>query len=48
MPCADEDEIPDQREPRRRQRDVPLGVSRFEQARAVIADGLTLPAVANP
>ena len=47
VPGADEDEIPDQREPRRRKRDGPLGVSRFEQALAVFADGMPLPAVAN-
>ena len=41
MPCADEDEIPDQREPRRRKRDGP-GASRFEQALAVFADGMPL------
>ena len=47
MPCSDEDEIPDQREPRRRQREGPTGVSGFEQALAVFADGMPLSAVAN-
>ena len=46
MPCAGEDEIPDQREPRRRQGEGPTGVSRFEQALAVVADGMPLLAVA--
>ena len=44
---ADEDEIPDQRQPRRRQREAPMRVSCFEQALAVFADGMPLAAVAN-
>ena len=47
VPGSDEDEIPDQREPGRRQREAPLRVSGFEQALAVVADGVSLPAVAN-
>ena len=48
IPCSDDDEIPDKREPRRRQSEGPTGVSGFEQALAVFADGMPLPAVANP
>ena len=47
MPGAAEDEIPDQREPGRRQGEAPLGVRRGEQALTVVADGMPLPAVAN-
>ena len=39
VPGADEDEIPEQREPRRRQGDAPTRVSRVEQSFAVFADG---------
>ena len=40
-------QIPDQREPRLRQCEGSLGMSRGEQALAVVADGLPLPAVAH-
>ena len=47
VPGADEDEIPEQREPRRREGDGPSRVSGCEQSFAVFAHGLPLPAVAN-
>ena len=39
VPGSDEDEIPEQREPGRRERDAPTRASGFEQAFAVFADG---------
>ena len=39
VPGADEDEIPEQREPRRHERSAPTRASRLEQALAVFADG---------
>jgi len=47
VPRSDEDEIPDQRQPGRRKREAPTRMSRFEQALAVVANGLPLLAVAN-
>ena len=39
VPGADEDEIPEQREPGRRQGDAPTRVSRVEHSFAVFSDG---------